>query len=70
MQEIKYFWVAYQYCGSYCTYDGLLSEQVIEIHPFIFMNGMKLKDPYGHYTLANWKEISEEEYNLFKNKEK
>lgn len=64
---MKYYWYSFSYnnAGGRRTY----SEGVLNIHPFARMDihrgSVSGSQVVVNYALHNWKEITENEYNLF-----
>jgi hypothetical protein len=57
MEETKYYWMSFQM-------GDLIMEDVVTEHPFIVITKHRKRPSVR--ALLNWKEISKEEYDLFK----
>jgi hypothetical protein len=66
---MKYYWILYkeEYNSRTCPDGYLLNDIIKGIHPIKHELNLNSQNKNNNYlvTLLNWKEITEEEYNLF-----
>ena len=69
-EQKKYYWVNYLKTAN--TENGLVVEneaKVADVHAFYFKSNYSVTTDgitYWNYTLLSWKEITKEEFELFK----
>lgn len=57
--EQKYWWILYM------MNDKTIAEDVIDKHPFLYIDGLNNLIAGEYYGLVNWKTITVDEYNLW-----
>lgn len=62
----KYYWILYECISTYYSTRNRFETVIKHTHPFEFVQELSYKNDSYNHMLLNWKEITEEEYNIFK----